>query len=225
MRSPILAVSAAVFLILVLILSSLPSYRIEPTVLPALGSDDYFMTMALVEIGKMNPQDGWPVGAVVVRDDKIIGRGSNQLFATNNPTQHAEYIAVDQAIRWVKHQHPQERYDDFFEDATVYVTLEPCAMDAGKITLARFKKVVMCDFDEDWGSFGSVNNSKGYPHEVEVVLSDLPICQKLRGQHGWNTDELWEMGRKYAAATGQVPSLLQVVLKKLKYELKALIIS
>lgn len=222
MKRLILTVSGFVLLALILSLSFIPAYDAQKVSLPPAGSDDYYMSMALAEIGKMNQKDGWPVGAVVVRDDKIIGRGSNRLFVTNNPTQHAEYIAVDQAIESVKREHPEENYTDFFKDAAVYVTLEPCAMDAGKITLSRFKKVVICDLDEDWGAFGSVNNTQGYPHQVEVVRSNLPICEKLRQKTGWNTDELWEEGRKNAASTGQVPSLLRTRYKRLNNNLRAL---
>lgn len=212
-----LTVVALAFPAVVLFL--IPSYDGEPVSLQGLTRDDYYMTMAFAEIGKMTPKDGWPVGAVVVRDDKIIGRGSNRLFASNNPTQHAEYIAIDNAIEEVKRRHPAERYTEFFKDAAVYVTLEPCAMDAGKIILSRFKKVVICDLDEDWGTFGSVNNLTGYPHNVEVSLSGLPICEKLRQREGWNFEELWDYGKGSAKATNQVPSLLDGLIKKLGYQL------
>lgn len=206
---------ASVLVILLLVLANLPSYKATPAAIENVSEDEYYMTMALAEIGKLSPENGYPVGAVVVRDKKIVGRGSNQLFLTNNPTQYAEYIAIDKAIKSVKRDHPDEKYTEFFRDATIYVTLEPCAMDAGKITLSKFKKVVICDTDEDWGSFGSVNDTKGYPHEVQVQMSDLVFCQNMRKRVGWNFEELWEEGRRSAAATDQVPSLLHVASNKL----------
>jgi tRNA(adenine34) deaminase len=192
-----------------------PAYSAAPLPLDKLSGDERFMANAFAEIGKMDSADGYPVGAVVVRDGKIIGRSSNQLFSTNNPTQHAEYRAVDDAIRQIQKEHPQEKYPDFFKNATVFVTLEPCPMDAGKITMLRFERVVYCDIDEQWGGFGTVNSPAGFPNTVKVEQSTLPLCQQLRQKPGWNFPELLDAGRGYAAATGQVPSRLSRFIKKI----------
>ncbi|MEK9181230.1 MAG: nucleoside deaminase [Patescibacteria group bacterium] len=195
------------------VLSFIPAYRVTPADLSNLTEDERFMAQAFAEIGKTNPADGYPVGAMVVREGKIIGRSSNRLFSTNNPTQHAEYRAVDEAIEKIQRQYPNEKYPDFFKDATVYVTLEPCPMDAGKITTLRFKKVVYCDIDEDWGGFGTVSSPSGFPHQVNVEQSTLPLCRQLRARPGWNFPELWELGKSYAQATNQVPSRLSELLR------------
>lgn len=215
--SRILAGFIVLFIVVaVLILNTIPAYSLSPVSLKGLSKDEYYMVMAFAEIGKHVPEEGWPVGAVVVQDDKIVGRAANMLFVTNDPTQHAEYIAIDRAIATITRQARKENYADFFKDATIYVTLEPCPMDAGKITMLRFKRVVICDVDEIWGAFGSVSKLTGYPHEVIVEKSSLPLCQHLREVKGWNDEELWQYGKLYAVSTNQVPKLLTFFLKKIK---------
>ncbi|MDP3740833.1 MAG: nucleoside deaminase [bacterium] len=214
-KKPLFLLGIAAFFGLLLVLDNIPAYTARPASLQGLSKDDYYMAMAFAEIGKMTPEDGWPVGAVVVRDDKIIGRGSNRLFASNNPTQHAEYIAVDRSIKYIQKYYPEENYADFFKNATVYVTLEPCAMDTGKITMLRFKRLVFCDIDEDWGGFGDSTFIQDFPHKVEAATSTLSICKTLQEREGWNHPELWEMGRKYASSTSQIPSRLDRVIKKI----------
>ncbi len=89
-----------------------------------------------------------PVGCVIVKDDEIVGRGANEIERTGNPTRHAEVVAIEQAT-----QHCGEK---FLEDATLYVTLEPCAMCAGAILLARIPNVVYGAPDEKSGACNSV---------------------------------------------------------------------
>ena len=95
-------------------------------------------------------------------------------------------------------------------------------MDTGKIMMLRFKRLVFCDIDEEWGGFGDASFVQDFPHQVDVSTSTLPICKSLLEKPGWNYEELWEMGKRYAAATGQVPSKLQIFLKKLTQQWKAL---
>lgn len=104
-----------------------------------------------------------PVGAVVVRDGAVIARASNRTLRDQDPTAHAEILAIRAASaalgRW--------RLDD----CTLYVTLEPCAMCAGAIVLGRLERVVFGAWDEKAGMAGSVGDVLRHPrlnHRPEV---------------------------------------------------------
>ena len=175
------------------------------------------MASAIAEIGKSFDFEGFPIGAVVERDKKIIGQSSNKLFSRNNPTSHAEYLAIDKAINSIKENYPGEKYPDFFKDATLYTTLEPCPMCAGKTTMLRFKRIVICDNDEEWGYFTKQKNMNNFPESPIVEYSNLNICKELRSQTDWNINSLWHQGQGYAAATNQVPSKLDFLIRKIFY--------
>jgi tRNA(adenine34) deaminase len=111
-----------------------------------------------------------PVGALVVRGDTIVSAATNRTVRDQDPTAHAELLAIREAAvkldRW--------RLDD----CTLYVTLEPCAMCAGAIVLSRMKRVVFGAWDEKAGMAGSVHDLLRSPrlnHRPEVkagVLAD-----------------------------------------------------
>jgi tRNA(adenine34) deaminase len=91
-----------------------------------------------------------PVGAAVVVDDQVVGRGHNETIERRDLTQHAELIAIRRAL---------EALDvDRLEHATLYVTLEPCAQCAGAIVLARVGRVVFGAFDPKAGMAGSIGD-------------------------------------------------------------------
>ena len=105
-----------------------------------------------------------PVGAIAVRGDEIIARGHNMREALNDPTAHAEVLVIREAAmklgRWRLH------------DLTLYVTIEPCAMCAGAIVLARIPRVVFGAKDPKAGGCGSVFQIVQEPalnHRVEIV--------------------------------------------------------
>ena len=109
-----------------------------------------------------------PVGAVVVYQDKVIGRGHNQTETLNDPTAHAEILAIGAAANYLNSWRLSE--------AVLYVTLEPCAMCAGAIVLARMKKLVFGAFDPKAGACGSLYNlvqDKRLNHQVEVITEVL----------------------------------------------------
>ena len=91
-----------------------------------------------------------PVGAVVVHDNQIIGRGFNQTIRLNDPTAHAEMIAITAAANHLGNQR--------LEDCDLYVTLEPCLMCAGAIIHARFRSLYFAAFDPKAGACGSLYN-------------------------------------------------------------------
>jgi tRNA(adenine34) deaminase len=126
--------------------------------------DARHMTEALAEACLALDAGDVPVGAVVVGPDGVVGRGHNAREATGDPTAHAELIALRAAAatlgRW--------RLDD----CTLVVTLEPCAMCAGAVVLARVPRLVLGAWDPKSGAAGSVHDlvrDRRLNHRVEVV--------------------------------------------------------
>jgi tRNA(adenine34) deaminase len=110
-----------------------------------------------------------PVGAVVVNQNgEVIGRGKNEREKNNDPLAHAELIAIRDAAK--------NSNSWRFDDATLIVTLEPCAMCAGAIAQSRFARVVFGAFDEKAGAAGSVWDlirDPRLPNKIEVVTGLL----------------------------------------------------
>lgn len=143
-------------------------------------SDLHWMKEALQLAQLAEKQGEVPVGAVVVDDqNQLIGRGWNQVLQTNDPSAHAEIIALrDAAKRLQNHR---------LKQTTLYVTLEPCCMCAGALVHARIKRLVFATRDFKTGAAGSVFNFlQGDPlnhavqldegilqHECAILLSDF----------------------------------------------------
>jgi len=108
------------------------------------------MRLALREAGRALVHDDVPIGAVVVRGGEVIGTGHNERELRSDPTAHAEMIALREAARAVGSWRVL--------DSVMYVTLEPCAMCAGAIVLARMPRVVFGATDPKAGAAGSVFN-------------------------------------------------------------------
>jgi len=105
-----------------------------------------------------------PVGAVVVQAGAIVGEGHNETVARNDPTAHAEFLAVHRALAHLG--------VDRLPEATLYVTLEPCAQCAGTLVLAKVGRVVFGAYDEKAGMAGSIGDLLRHPklnHRAEVV--------------------------------------------------------
>ncbi len=109
-----------------------------------------------------------PVGAVVIREGEIIGRGCNRPITSNDPTAHAEVIALREAGRAVGNNR--------LLDCDIYVTVEPCAMCAGAITHARIRRLIYGADDPKAGAVHSVlqvlNNAR-LNHQVDVTFGVL----------------------------------------------------
>ena len=127
-------------------------------------TDPRWMTAALTEARAAAAFGDVPVGAVIVRDGEVIARAANRTVRDQDPTAHAELLAIRAASaalgRW--------RLDD----CTLYVTLEPCAMCAGAIVLARVARVVLGAWDSKAGMAGSVGDLLRHPrlnHRPEVA--------------------------------------------------------
>ena len=109
-----------------------------------------------------------PVGAVVVHEDRIIGRGQNRVLRDSDPTAHAEIVALREAGRALNNYR--------LEDCTLYATLEPCAMCAGAILQARIARLVYAAPDPKAGACGSVLSVLNHPqlnHKLDLLAGLL----------------------------------------------------
>jgi tRNA(adenine34) deaminase len=129
--------------------------------------DEFFMREALAE-AKLAAQNGEvPIGAVLVSNGEIIAKAHNESVAMNDPTAHAEILAIRKAC--------QARKNYRIPDSTLYVTLEPCAMCLGAAVQARIKKLV---YGADDPKSGAVRSIIKFPfektnHHLEVVEEAL----------------------------------------------------
>src|SRR5262250_1532556 len=117
--------------------------------------DETFMREALRQAQKARAADEVPVGAVVVREGRIIARAYNQVELLKDATAHAEMLAITQAEQAVG--------DWRLNDCTLYVTKEPCPMCAGAIVHVRFTRVVFGASDPKGGAAGSAMNLLQFP--------------------------------------------------------------
>jgi tRNA(adenine34) deaminase len=126
--------------------------------------DEYFMRLALREAERALEHDDVPIGTVVVRSGEVIAAAHNERELRGDPTAHAEVLALREAARVVGSWRVL--------DAAVYITLEPCAMCAGALVLARVARVVYGAYDPKAGACGSVLDVLGEPrlnHRPEVA--------------------------------------------------------
>ncbi len=127
-------------------------------------SHDIFMQRALQLAAQAEQQDEVPVGAVLVLNGAIIGEGFNQVISLNDPSAHAEAMAIRAAGQALQNYR--------LVDTTLYVTLEPCAMCAGMMTHARVKTLVFGAADPRTGATGSAIEVVNHPsmnHKIEVI--------------------------------------------------------
>ncbi|MGA3218556.1 MAG: tRNA adenosine(34) deaminase TadA [Acidimicrobiales bacterium] len=132
------------------------------------GTDESFMRLALELAARAGDAGEVPVGAVVVREGEVIGRGANAREVTGDPTAHAEVLAVREAAK--------ETGSWRLVDATLYVTLEPCPMCAGALVAARLGRLVFGTADPKAGACGSLYNLCADPrlnHELPVLRGVL----------------------------------------------------
>ena len=128
-----------------------------------------YMKEALKEAKKAYDKLEIPVGAIIVKDGKIIARAHNNKEEKNDTTKHAEIIAIQKASKKLNSWR--------LTDCEMYVTLEPCSMCAGALIQARIKKVYIGTMDEKTGACGSVLNlleDYKFNHKVEV---ERGICK------------------------------------------------
>lgn len=133
-----------------------------------------FMIQALKLAEIAYEQDEVPIGAVVVKDGRIIGKGYNQTEMLKDPTAHAEMLAISSACATLNNK--------YLEGCTLYVTLEPCPMCSGAIVWSKIKRVVFGAMDDKSGSCGSLfniaSNSK-LNHRAEIIQGVLELDSQL----------------------------------------------
>jgi len=121
------------------------------------------MKLALSEAEKARDKGEVPIGAVIVTDGRVIARGHNLRESKNDPTAHAEIIAIRKAAKKLNSWR--------LINSTLYVTVEPCVMCIGAIVLARIPRLVFGCLDPKGGAVGSlydISNDKRLNHRVEV---------------------------------------------------------
>ncbi len=132
--------------------------------------DIEFMKEALIEAHKAFALDESPIGAIVVYEGQVIGRGHNRRNTDKNALAHAEVIAIDEACQYIQ--------DWRLEECTIYITLEPCPMCSGAIVQARIPRVVFGAHSPKAGFGGSVLNilqMEELNHRCEVVEG---VCEE-----------------------------------------------
>ncbi|MBM4053401.1 MAG: nucleoside deaminase [Planctomycetes bacterium] len=136
---------------------------------------DNFMIAAIEEAKKGLKEGGIPIGSILVKDGKIIGRGHNKRVQENNPIAHAEIDCLTNSGRVGK-----------YKDTTLYSTLMPCYLCAGAIVQFRIKKIVV-------GESETFNGAKEFMelHGVEIIDLNLEECKQLMKNFIKNNPELW----------------------------------
>ena len=126
-------------------------------------TDEYYMMMALKEAKKAMEDGEVPVGAIVVLNEKVIAHGQNMVEKLNDPTAHAEMIALTSAFNLLGSK--------FIPESTLYVTLEPCLMCAGAIYWSRIGKIV----------YGADDEKNGYKKTTVANWPFHPKTELIRG--------------------------------------------
>lgn len=129
-----------------------------------LTEDERWMEYALKEAEQAYKRKEVPIGAVIIQNNRIIGKGYNQIETLQDPTAHAEVIAITASAAQLSTRR--------LENCTMYVTLEPCPMCAGAIVLARIPRLVFGAYDPKAGACGTLYNitqDSRLNHQVELV--------------------------------------------------------
>ena len=140
---------------------------------------EYYMKQALKEAEKAYKKLEVPVGAIIVKDGKIIARAHNQKETKTDTTKHAEILAIQKASKKLESWR--------LIDCEMYVTLEPCSMCAGAIINSRIKKVYIGAMDEKTGAVGSVLN----------LFEDYTFNHKVESETGIMEEKCQETLRKF----------------------------
>lgn len=129
---------------------------------------DKFMREALKLAETAFLKDEVPVGAVIVHQNRIIGRGYNQVEMLRDPTAHAEMLALSAACTTL--------HEKYLHNCTLYVTLEPCMMCSGAAVWSKLNRIVFSAMDEKAGACGTVFNlasNKKLNHQIEIIQGVL----------------------------------------------------
>ena len=150
------------------------------------ADDDTFMQRALAVAAAAIPAGEVPVGAVLVIDGKVVGEGFNAPISSHDPTAHAEICAMRQAASTLSNYR--------LPGATLYVTLEPCAMCAGAIVHARIARVV----------YGATEPRAGAVESTQQCFARSHRNHRVVAQGGLRAEESSRMLKKFFAARRQI---------------------
>jgi len=142
------------------------------------------MTQALKEARKAYEDDEVPIGAVVVLNEKIIARGHNMTEKLNDPTAHAEMIALTSAFNLLGSK--------YLPDATLFVTVEPCLMCAGALYWSKIGRIVWGADDEKNGHKKNTGTNWPFHQKTEIIYGVLKEeCGQLMKDFFKKKDDLW----------------------------------
>ena len=139
-----------------------PGLNMDSAVEKQKALDERFLHMALAEAQRGSEEGEVPIGCVLVKDGRILGRGYNRMESLHDPTAHAEIIAIGAACEALSNWR--------LDGCTLYVTLEPCPMCAGAILNSRIARVVFGAKDKRLGALGSTYD----------ILRENPINREVR---------------------------------------------
>ena len=139
-------------------------------------TDEYYMMLALKEARKAFDDDEVPVGAIIVMNEKVIARGYNQVEKLNDPTAHAEIIALTSAFNFLGAK--------YLPDATIYISVEPCLMCAGALYWSKIGRIV----------YGAADEKNGFK---KTTGSQWPFHPKTVLEHGILKDECAELMQRF----------------------------
>lgn len=156
------------------------------------GDHQYFMEQALREAEKAYAREEVPIGAVVVADSRVIGRGYNLTRSLSDATAHAEMIAITSAAEIIG--------DWRLENCLLYSTIEPCTMCAGAAVLSRIKTIVFGAKDPKFGACGSIfeiPTDKRLNHRIEIISGimeneSMELMQRFFREIRHNREKLYE---------------------------------
>ncbi len=131
--------------------------------------DVFYMTLAYNEALDAWKSNEVPIGAVIVFEQNVVGSGHNQVESSNDPTAHAEMIAITQASNAIG--------DWRLNQATLFVTKEPCPMCSGAVLMSRVGRVVYAVPDPKMGGLGGAFNVNEYPGMNHTTNIDIGVLQ------------------------------------------------
>jgi tRNA(Arg) A34 adenosine deaminase TadA len=150
----------------------------QPSSIP----DEVWMAEALAEAANARSAGEVPIGAVVICQEKIVGRGCNRVIQDSDPTAHAEIVALRQAANTLRNYR--------LADCELFVTIEPCAMCAGALVHARLKSLV----------YGTEDPKAGAVHSVVAVLNHPQLNHKMEVRNGVLRDRCAQLLQEFFKA-------------------------
>ena len=145
-----------------------------------------FMNQAFILAKKALSHDDVPIGAVIVREGKIIARGENRVQKSKNPTLHAEIVAINKACKKLNQK--------FLDECDLYVTLEPCAMCATAISFARIKNIYFAATDEKGG--GITANARIFENDKHLWKPNIIQIPEFAEQSATMLKEFFKQQRR-----------------------------